>query len=796
MNLGIEKILSSRCRRGGGRNDTFIFQVGCFFLMAVLLPLSLPAEESSGSLQGSVLEQTAGQPIPGIQIQVQGTKFTAVSNEKGVFLVADVPPGNYNLKFSGEGYKTWIETDVIVRSRRITYIHVKLDELMPEIHERVEVTGNYFHQDDKNPLGVVNLSSEEVRRAPGTAGGLTRMLTVLPGVTTVAADETDLVVRGGSPFENGYIIDNIEVSAIDHMPNLASCGGTFSALNAELIQNVDFFCSGFSSNYGGYLSSMTDISLREGNRTEFDGRMDISLAGAGFTFEGPVSKEKGSWLVTFKKSYLKLLCDMKLIDSSAAPVTFDTQAKITYDLSPTQKINLLYFHLDGHFDEENSGEWIEDKQDYSLHTVGVNWISNWSPNFFSNTSLAFSSFKNEFGETWVYPIDLESGLWDRFVVWDVDDIADTMSLRNSNYLVFNNKNKLEFGLQLKYEKDEVDEVVNPESKPQWYSSSHTIYTFDTMKYGLFFSYIGTFIKRLTTSIGARGDYSSTHDVFHFSPRFSLRYQVNRGFAINGGGGIFYQTLPLAFLAYIPEAPGLKDMKATHYSLGLELLGRGIKLTLEGYIKDYENLPISPGRSRWLAMDYAVARFRDNIYSPVGYRVPKRLTVGGSGYAKGIEFLLQKKLVKHFYGFLSASFFRSKYKDLNGETHNRVYDNRYTLNLSYGYKPNRFWEFSTKWTWIGGGPYTPYDVALSTQQNYPVYDSTQFLKKRYPAYSSLNLRVDKRFYFGGTSLTVYLDLWNALNRQNVLFYWWNTNINEVSIEKQLDILPILGVEFEF
>ncbi len=103
-----------------------------FFFLSIQLPLSLPAGESPGSLQGDVLERATGQPIQGILVLLPGTEFKAVSNEKGAFLIAGVPPGSYNLKFSGEGYRTWIETDVIVRSGRITYVHVKLDERMPE----------------------------------------------------------------------------------------------------------------------------------------------------------------------------------------------------------------------------------------------------------------------------------------------------------------------------------------------------------------------------------------------------------------------------------------------------------------------------------------------------------------------------------------------------------------------------------------------------------------------------------------------------------------------------------------
>ena len=134
----------------------------------------------------------------------------------------------------------------------------------------------------------------------------------------------------------------------------------------------------------------------------------------------------------------------------------------------------------------------------------------------------------------------------------------------------------------------------------------------------------------------------------------------------------------------------------------------------------------------------------------------------------------------------------------GETHNRVYDNRFILNLCLGYKLNRNWEFSAKWTLFGGGPYTPIDVEASTQQDRWILDYSKFLRSRYPTYSCLNIRIDKRFYFSGSSLTLFLDVWNVFDQKNVIFYWytrWWENV-PIKASHQMGILPIFGIEFEF
>lgn len=770
-----------------------------------------------GTIQGTVKEDFSHRVIPGTLIQVVNTDISAVSDERGNYKITPVPVGSCTLRFSINGFKTLEKTDVIIRSHRITFVDVELEIPILDIQETIEVVGSHFPVDEKNPVSVVSISSEDVRRAPGTGGGLPRMLKAMPGVVTTVDEDTDLVVRGGSPNENGYIIDNIEVPTISHMPNLASSGGTYSALNADLIKNVNFYTGGFSSNYGGYLSAVTDISLREGNRNEFDGQLNVDMAGSGFILEGPISKQRGSWLISARKSYIDLFTKLGIINAGEVISSIDAHFKATYDINPRQRLSLLYYHISGSMVPGDNGRRVQDMQKYAHHTLGINWTSFWNQNFFSNTSLAFASIQDTQGEvlgTLNYYDD--PSLWenDQINIWDVKDVAQPVSLRNSNYLVIDKHNKLEFGLQVKFESEKLKEIIHPiyesdkvndilspiwDDEGRWNHPQQNHYSFKNRKYGLFFSYIGTHFKRLTATIGIRGDYASASHRFHPSPRLSLRYSINPRLSLGGGIGIFYQTLPLAFMAYVPGAVDLQDMKAAHYTLGLEwLLGRGTKLTLEGYVKDYENLPISPDDRQALAIDHTVARYRSSFWAPVGYRAPRTLTDEGRGYSRGIELLIQKKLVDKFYGFLSASYFRSRYRDLMGRTHNRVYDNRYTFNLCCGYKPTRSWEFSAKLTVFGGGPYTPIDVDASTQRDRWILDSSRFLQSRYPAYNSLNLRVDKRFYFSGSSLTIFLDVWNVLNSKNVLYYWYTRWWENHPIEAtyQMGIFPILGMEFEF
>jgi hypothetical protein len=149
-----------------------------------------------------------------------------------------------------------------------------------------------------------------------------------------------------------------------------------------------------------------------------------------------------------------------------------------------------------------------------------------------------------------------------------------------------------------------------------------------------------------------------------------------------------------------------------------------------------------------------------------------------------------------YGLIGASYFRSEYRDAFGVWRDRIYDNRFIFSAIGGYKPSGTWEFSARWTYAGGGPYTPFDEVLSSQARTGIIDQSRIMGSRYPAYHSLNLRVDKKFYFNAQYLGIYLSIWNAYNRENIAQYFWNETKNALDAQQQWSLLPVLGIEYEF
>ena len=249
----------------------------------------------AGSVHGSVIDAATQQPLPGAAIVVLDRGLDTVTGDRGRFVVAGVPVGLHRLQVVLAGYEPAILHDVVVRSNRITTVAVALDEAVG-VREVIEVTPDYFSADEEEAVSTVSFSFEEIRRSPGAAGDVSRMLQMLPSTGIQTDQRNDLIVRGGSPVENLTVVDNIEIPSINHFSTQGASGGVIGMLNTDLIADVSFSAGGFSAEHGDRLSSVMVVTQREGNRSEFDGEISASMAGAGVLLEGPLAHGRGAWV--------------------------------------------------------------------------------------------------------------------------------------------------------------------------------------------------------------------------------------------------------------------------------------------------------------------------------------------------------------------------------------------------------------------------------------------------------------------------------------------------------------------
>ncbi len=751
-----------------------------FFLLTSLISAQTP----KGHLKGKVLDADNLRPLIGVNIIVKDKNIGAASDEEGNYVIENLKVGTYTVVFSYLGYKTVTKTDVIIKSDRTVFLNAELKSSLVEMSD-VVVEAGYFSEVESKPVSTINFSAEEIRRAPGSAGDVSRIVFGLPSLAKVNDSRNSLIVRGGSPIENSFYLDNIEIPNINHYQVQGSSDGPIGLINVDFIEDVNFYSGGFSPIYGDRLSSIMELSFRDGNTDKFESQLQMSLAGFGGSVEGPLGSS-GSYMFSANRSYLDLIVD-KVETGGALPKYGDFQGKVVLNLNDYNK--LTFINVFAKDDIGNSREdGIEAEVDFFgfsddlVNTFGVNWQHVWGEAGYSNTSIShmYNSFLRDYSET-------KSGL---NVIRD-ETTRNHFKIRNVNFFKAGKNHSFEFGFEGAGLLNEFDVIWQNER--DLYGNIpdpfHVDKSLNTFKGSAFALHNWNLTEKIAVEYGGRVDYFEYSDKTEFSPRANLSYKLNDDTKINLSAGIFHQFIPNYVLVQNSAFKNLKTPKSTHYVVGFtRKLNKSTKLTIEAYYKDYENFPIDPKQPDVFLFDQVMI---DGLFLN-----HETLVDNGKAISRGVEVMIQKKLAKDFYGLISGSISKSRYKDFNGVWRDRIYDNEFNFNIEGGYIPNDNWEFKLRWIYAGGAPYTPFDIAKSKEAVEGIWDLNRINSERLSPYHSLNIRVDRRFYFQGSSLIVYLSVWNAYGRNNIAGYQWNEILNEQESIDQWSTLPVLGFEYEF
>ncbi|MFZ1518974.1 MAG: TonB-dependent receptor [Ignavibacteriaceae bacterium] len=761
--------------------------VRSFLIVLIILSSFTKAQQNqlTGSIMGKVYDSENKLGLPAVNVFLKDKNIGASTDIDGNFKIEKLPVGNYVIVFSYIGYSSATLTDVIVRSNRITYQDAELIPTMLKM-DSIVVSAGYFKEVESKSISSIEFSSEEIRRAPGSAGDVSRILFGLPSVAKINDGKSSFMVRGGSPVENAFYIDNIEISNINHFATQGSTDGFFGILNVDFIKNITFNAGGFSTQYGDKLSSVMDINLREGNRNEYDGQLNLNFAGIGAQMEGPFMSSNGSFMISLNKSYLDLV--MKTFANDyPAPEYYDLQTKIVYDNSDKHKISFIDVFANDiyniQYDKAIDTELNQfGNTKYITNTAGVNWQYIWGKAGYSNTSLSHTHNSRKVNLN-------ETKSTNKFL--SNNTLENKFSFRNLNFYKLNELNRFDFGIEAKYCLNDFDYTFF-EHLDEYGNIQPAIETdknLNTIELGGFINYQLSFLDDFNLSAGGRVDYFNYTDKVNVSPRIVLSYKLSPITSLSGSAGIYYQNLPGLILAQSDKFKSLNTPKAVHYILSFShLLNEETRLTIELYQKNYSDLPVDPTQPKDFLFDQVVTNGIFTSHSD--------LINNGNAYSRGIEAIIQKKLAKDFYGMISASYSISKYKDVEGNWKDRIYDNRFNFNIEVGYKPNSDWEFSARFIYAGGAPYTPFDMQLSELNNKGILDLSKTNSVRLPDYHSLNIRVDRRFYFEKTNLVIFLSIWNVYNRENISAYTWNEVKNKLTKEVGWNTLPVFGIEYEF
>ena len=760
-----------------------LLSIYCAMLFALCASAGFSETETlSGSIHGRMTDSETGAPLAGGHVVCAGTGFGSVTDENGRYEISRLPVGSYTIRMSYIGYETRFVTDVIVKSKRMAFADGALSPSAIK-GQSVEVTAGYFTREDSRSASTVRFDYEEIRRAPGAAGDVSRILMSLPSVAKVNDQSNGLIVRGGNPVENAFFIDGIEVPNINHFPDQASSSGPIGMINVDLIKDVAFSSGAFPSVYGDRMSSVMDISLRDGNRREFDAQLDLNFAGFGGVAEGPLAGGRGSWLVSARRSYLDFVVKVFDVGSTVAPRYGDGQAKLTIDLNRNHSVSLIGFWGDDHnapdreTGEENDMQ-VYGRQDIATGTLGLTWRALWGKDAVSRTSVSHTGWS--FNEDWY---ETSTGLYQI----RNRSLEGTTVFRNVNHVRLADGLSLEFGADVKSLVSDYDNGYQGTTN----ALGDTVLPvrFDTrlsgFKFGIFANAIIRPVQGLTVEAGLRADRFTANQSRTVSPRASVSVALSEKTTMKAAAGMFLQNLPTLLLAQNASLRRAGDPRSIHAVLGLErMVTENTRLTVEVYRKDYSRLPADPGQSGF------------NVIDSEPSALTGILSDKGRAESHGIEITIQKKLSSKVYGLASATWFSARYRGADGTWRNREYDNRLMFSAEGGYKPNRSWEFSLRWIFAGGVPYTPLDLQSSKRLHRAVLDESRINDVRYPDYHSMNVRFDRRFNFRSSNLIFYLSVWNVYNHKNVAQYFWNDKEQKQDVIYQWLILPVFGLEYEF
>ena len=782
-------------------------------LFNMMILAGFAADYKPGQVRGKIVDEATQAPLIAVNVVIQNTQYGAATNEKGEFTISDVPAGHYAIQLSMIGYETRIVNNVVVTPGRTTWQSVDMKQTVLE-GEGVTVTAGYFHEAKDAVTSNRSMDFEEIRMDPGSAEDIQRVVQALPSVVSGSDQENEIIVRGGMPGENLFIMDNIEIPNPNHFGFQGTGGGPVSMINTRFVRRIDFYAGAFPARYGDKASSVLDITLREGNRERVSGHAFLGMSGAGAMVEGPIQGGKGAYLLSGSKSFLDLI--IQDIGLSAVPYYYNLQGKITYDLSDQDLLSINGFYGNDHItieDDDESGGYDRGADNVRSkshqYAYGATWRHLIGINGFSRVTLSQSA-----------------NHWDQYVYRSLDDPYYTnlsneieRTLKADITWLPSKNSEISIGGQVK----QVDYAINI------WSEADTIFTYTTQghiyKTGIYKTYdeflrddeetaykAAGFMhlkwlpwKRLTLSGGLRTDYFDYTGKRALDPRVGISFGLTSKLNLNLALGQHSQSPAYLQLTCHPNNKNLDYKKTSQIVVGLEKLFRDdMRGTLEVYYKDYRDVPVSLS-----SLD--PNPFESSYGELINY---------GRGFAKGVELFLQKKLTNHYRFTMSYAYSQSKGVDPRyDKVFNWDYDYRHVFTLISGIHYNLFdkawyqkishelwfelvgWmlpiadqvEISFRWRYLGGRPYTEHTYYRGIR-TWAIDEETPLNALRYPVYHRLDLRIDRRYLFNGWNMVTYFDFINVYGRNNIWGYSYYDDGTKENIY-QWKVFPVGGITIE-
>lgn len=743
------------------------------------------AQNVGCTLSGIVQDSLSGKSIIGASVVIlNDTNLTspplrgAITNRFGFYSLPNLPAGEYFVYVRSLGYTSSIKEIKIkdtTKSIRLDFLLKEENVVLPDV-----IISEKRGSEISNQVSVVNISPELIKNLPSMTGevDLFRTLQLIPGIKISTEISNGIYIRGGSPDQTLTLVDGVIVYNPTHLGNFAS---TF---NADAISDLKLIKGALPANYGGRLSSVIDIKLREGSKDKFRTKVGLGMINSNLVVESPIN-ENSTIMFSARKMYYDVFQN-SFYKSSVLPRYnfYDFNGKVNWTLNESN-----WFVLSGLFGQDklyaNSKSDIGYDIQWGNRTLNLSWTSISSPILFSTTSLSFTNYQ--------FQVFIEDRKGTSSNYFSASDLKDLTFKRETEFFP-SEKNNLKFGAEISIHSytlnssdiylDQLDREKAANNKQ--ISLEGALYATDEIKIN----------NLLTTNIGGRLYYFKERRKLTLEPRISFSIIPIENYYFRAAYARAHQFLhmitrndiALPTDLWYPSNEKIEPALSDQFVLGIDsyLFDRIYQFSVEGYYKSMHN----------------ILEFNPSATFSLETKIDDQLTVG-KGEAYGIEVFLNKT-AGELTGWLgyTLSWTKRKFDEINrGKIYYPRYDRRHDVSIVLNYSFLENWNISATWIYGTGQAYTlptgqfAFTDVYSGQPQEIRYDYLSLNTYRLPDYHKLDLSIGYRFKIREIDLQATLSFFNLYNRKNPFAQYVTNEIDPNSGEriqklKQLTLFPFI------
>jgi hypothetical protein len=759
----------------------------CCLLLFVSLTFHLYAQKNA-TVSGVLRDAQNGETLIGATVQVVGLGRGNVSNEYGFYSLG-IPEGRDSvvLRFSYIGYETVLKKVLPTASVKLDLSLVPVGSMIQE----VVIKANALEEKMKSTeMSVTTISTREIKAVPALFGetDIIKILQLKPGFTPGSEGTTGLFVRGGNSDQNLIVLDEAVVYNPNHL------FGFFSTFNSDAVKDLKVYKGGFPAQYGGRLSSVIDVRMKEGNNKKYSGSGGIGLISSRLTLEGPIKKDKSSFIVSGRRTYVDLItrqvnkgnADKEDFVKIPDYYFYDLNTKVNFTLSEKDRLYLSgYFGRDVfNFKDEN----FNFRFDWGNSTGTARWNHVFGPKLFSNATFTFSDYRYKIQNILQgFSFSLSSNIKDANTKVDF-------------YYQPNNKHTIRFGANITYHDFITARLKAGSDDGQVKFEAGR--TYNGIEYGTYISDEWTVAPRVKVNYGLRFSAWQNNPATYTNvePRAAVNYSVSDRWSCKASYARMNQYVHLLASSglslptdiWYPSTEGIKPEISDQLAIGTSyLLGNQVLITWEAWYK-------------WLQNQ---VDFVDGAELFGNNDLENELTIGRGFAYSPLELEIEKKEGKltGWIGYTLAWVKRGRFADINGGAYFPPrFDTRHNFSIVGTYELTKKWQFTATWvyssgyvSWLPLGRYAIQDIPGAPFQTVvPVYGARNTY--RYPAYMRGDLGIVYKWKKRYSEHDITLSVYNVTDRRNPYFLYLdaqydNTPLGDIPVgvqAKQVSLFPIL------